>query len=80
MCHRADVSGGVHLGNAVSADLRAPELKTLYRNSDTLISRAILYAADQNGERLDEPMPAWARELITPDPAEILDYLKTLHS
>jgi mono/diheme cytochrome c family protein len=79
-CHRADGSGGMKFGSAVSADLRAPGLETTYRGSDKLILRAILYAKDQDGERLDHPMPAWKGRLSVAQAREIIAYLHTLHS
>lgn len=79
-CHRADGSGGMKLGSAVSADLRAPGLEKTYRGSDKLILRAILYAKDQDGERLDHPMPAWKGRLSVAQAKEIIAYLHTLHS
>lgn len=79
-CHRADGSGGMKFGSAVSADLRAPGLETTYHGSDKLILRAILYAKDQDGERLDHPMPAWKGRLSVAQAKEIIAYLHTLHS
>lgn len=79
-CHRADGSGGMKFGSAVSADLRAPGLEKTYRGSDKLILRAILYAKDQDGERLDHPMPAWKGKLSVAQAKEIIAYLHTLHS
>ncbi len=79
-CHRADGSGGVKFGSAVSADLRAPGLETTYKSSDKLLLRAILEAKDEDGDRLDQPMPAWQGRLSTADAQAIIAYLKTLHS
>jgi mono/diheme cytochrome c family protein len=79
-CHLATGAGGVHFGNAVSADLRAPELETTYHNNDALILRAILQAKDEDGEPLDPPMPAWAGRLSQTQAGQILAYLHKLHS
>ena len=79
-CHRADGSGGVKLGNAVSADLRAPGLETTYKSSNKLLLRAILEARDEDGDRLDQPMPAWKGRLTTANAEAIIAYLHTLHS
>ncbi|GLR66555.1 hypothetical protein GCM10010909_12350 [Acidocella aquatica] len=79
-CHRADGSGGMKFGNAVSADLRAPGLETTYKSSDKLLLRAILEAKDEDGDRLDQPMPAWKGRLTTADAEAIIAYLHTLHS
>jgi mono/diheme cytochrome c family protein len=79
-CHTATGAGGVKFsGGAVSANLQAPHLEHLYHGSDALILRAILEAKDQNGERLDQPMPAWAGKLTKAQAKDILAYLKTLH-
>ncbi len=77
-CHRADGSGGIHFGAAVSADLRAPGLEQTYHNSDKLLLRAILQARDENGDRLDQPMPAWQGRLTRTQAKDIIAYLKTL--
>jgi len=80
ICHLANGVGGVHFCDAVSANLTAPGLEATYRNSDTLILRAILQAKDQDGAPLDMPMPAWSGRLSPADATQILTYLKTLHS
>jgi mono/diheme cytochrome c family protein len=80
VCHQASGAGGLHFGNAVSADLRAPELETEYHNDDSLILRAILYAKDETGAPLDAPMPVWAGRISTAQAKDILAYLHTLHS
>jgi mono/diheme cytochrome c family protein len=79
-CHRASGAGGVHFGHAVSADLQAPGLEKTYHHNDKLIRRAILQAKDQNGERLDQPMPAWHGRLSTAQAKSIVAYLHTLHA
>jgi mono/diheme cytochrome c family protein len=76
VCHRTSGAGGVHFGAAVSADLRAPGLETTYHDDDALILRA----TDQDGARLDAPMPAWAGRLSTVQAQDIIAYLHTLHS
>jgi mono/diheme cytochrome c family protein len=80
VCHRASGAGGIHFGNAVSADLRAPGLEATYHGDDALILRAILHAIDQNGAPLDAPMPAWTGRLSSTQAKEIIAYLHTLHS
>ncbi len=79
-CHQASGAGGIHFGNAVSADLRAPELEAGYHNNDALILRAILYAKDETGAPLDAPMPAWANRLTVAQAKDIVAYLHKLHS
>jgi mono/diheme cytochrome c family protein len=80
VCHRAAGAGGIHFGNAVSADLRSPGLGATYHGDDALIFRAIPHAIDQNGAPLDAPMPAWAGRLSSTQAKEIIAYLHTLHS
>jgi mono/diheme cytochrome c family protein len=77
-CHQKSGAGGVHFGNSVSADLRAPGLEAIYRGSDALILRAILQAKDETGAPLNSPMPAWAGRLSTQQAAAIIAYLHTL--
>lgn len=79
-CHRANGAGGVHFGKAVSANLRAPGLETTYHHSTKLLVRAILDARDEDGDRLDQPMPAWKGRLTKVQALDIIAYLKTLHS
>ncbi len=79
-CHLASGAGGVHFGDAVSADLRAPGLETTYHHSTKLMLRAILQARDEDGKRLDQPMPAWAGKITQAQALDIIAYLKTLHS
>ncbi len=80
VCHQASGAGGIHFGNAVSADLRAPELERTYHGSDALILRAILKAKDQDGAPLHSPMPAWAGRLSPQQAEDIIAYLHKLHS
>jgi mono/diheme cytochrome c family protein len=77
-CHQASGAGGIHFGNVVSADLRAPKLENTYHGQDALILRAILHAKDQNGVPLNSPMPAWAGRLSPQQAKDIIAYLHTL--
>ncbi len=79
-CHLASGMGGVHFGQAVSADLRAPGLENTYHNSTKLLLRAILQARDEDNQPLDNPMPAWQGTLTQAQALDIIAYLKTLHS
>ncbi|OYV55916.1 MAG: cytochrome C [Acidiphilium sp. 21-66-27] len=79
-CHRANGAGGVHFGKAVSANLRAPGLENTYHHSTKLLVRAILDARDEDGDRLDQPMPAWKGRLSKAQALDIIAYLKTLHA
>ena len=79
-CHRANAAGGLHLGKAVSADLQAPGLENTYHHSTKLLLRAILDARDEDGDRLDQPMPAWKGRLSRAQALDIIAFLKTLHA
>lgn len=67
-------------GSAVAADLQAPGLEKTYHGSDKLILRAIMLAKDEDGDRLDQPMPAWKGKLTVAEAKDIIAYLHTLHS
>lgn len=79
-CHLPNGAGGVHFGEAVSANLRAPGLECTYHHNSSLLLRAILEAKDENGQRLDPPMPAWKGRLSPAEALDIVAYLKTLRS
>jgi len=79
-CHQASGAGGVHLGSAISADLRAPGLEDTYKHSDKLLLRAILHGRDEQNQPLDKPMPIWAGKLSPAQVLDIIAYLKTLKS
>ena len=78
-CHKANGAGGMKLGSATSADLRAPHLEKTYHNSDAQLRRAILDAKDEDGESLDPAMPHFRGKLSGPDVDAIIAFLKTLH-
>ena len=78
-CHLANGAGGLNIGSATSADLRAPGLETTYNNSDALISRAILTGKDQDNQDLDPVMPRFQGRLTQDQVTQIISYLKTLH-
>lgn len=78
-CHQADGRGGTRFGHVVAANLRAPHLEAVYHHSDALIIRAILQGKDEDGERLQAPMPRWAGRLSHAQAVAIVDYLHTLH-
>lgn len=78
VCHKADASGGVKLGDATSADLQAPELESQYKETDALILRAMLDGKDEDGEDLDKIMPRWRGKITDAQANDILAYLKTV--
>lgn len=77
VCHKPDASGGIKLGDAKSADLRAPELETTYHESDASLADAILNGKDEDGEALDKVMPRWKGKLSATQVADIIAFLKT---
>lgn len=77
VCHKADASGGIKLGDAKSADLRAPELETVYHENDASLAAAILNGKDEDGEDLDKIMPRWKGKLTDTQVADIIAFLKT---
>lgn len=77
-CHRADASGGVKLGDTTSADLRAPELETMYHENDELLTRAIMDGIDEDGATLDSVMPRWKGRLSQAQVDDIIAYLRTV--
>ncbi|HQT63756.1 MAG: cytochrome C [Acidocella sp. 20-57-95] len=79
-CHGSNGAGGMKFGSAVAADLQAPGLEKTYHGSDKLILRAIMLAKDEDGDRLDQPMPAWKGKLTEAQAKDIIAYLHTLHS
>ncbi len=79
-CHGSNGAGGMKFGSAVAADLQAPGLEKTYHGSDKLILRAIMLAKDEDGDRLDQPMPAWKGKLTVAEAKDIIAYLHTLHS
>ena len=79
-CHLQSGAGGMSFGSIISADLRAPGLEATYHKSDVLLLRAILQGKDQDGETLNAPMPVWSGQLSPAQAADIIAYLKTLHS
>jgi mono/diheme cytochrome c family protein len=79
-CHRVNGAGGMHFGKAVSANLQAPGLENTYHHSTKLLVRAILDARDEDGDRLDHPMPAWKGRLSRAQALDIIAFLKTLHA
>ncbi len=78
VCHKASAAGGVKLGRATSADLRAPDLEKTYQ-TDALLRRAILDGKDEKGKRLDPVMPRWRGTLSAKDVNALIGFLKTLH-
>lgn len=60
-CHRANGSGGVHIGGAVSADLRHNALVNQQKHPYAVASleRAISTGVDNEGQKLDPVMPRW---------------------
>lgn len=78
VCHKADASGGVKLGDVESADLQSPGLEKQYHQNDTLIKRAILHGKDEEGGDLDKIMPRWAGKLTDQQVNDVIAWLHTV--
>lgn len=78
VCHKSNGKGGVHLGEATSADLDSPALETRYHQDDKLMRRAILDGIDEEGQPLDKAMPRWRGQLTPQQAADLVAYVKTL--
>lgn len=77
VCHKADASGGIKLGDTKSANLDSPGLEDQYHKDDTLIRRAILDGKDEEGGDLDKIMPRWNGKITDVQVADIIAFLKT---
>lgn len=77
-CHGENGAGGLRIGNATSADLRAPGLEDRYRHSDTALAGAILKGTDEKGRRLSPAMPRFQGSLSSDQVSDLIDYLKSL--
>ncbi len=78
-CHGANGAGGVKMGSANSADLRAPGLEKTYHKKNALLRRAILDGKDEKGGSLDTAMPRWRGKLSVQEVDAIIAFLETLH-
>ena len=77
VCHKTDGSGGVHFGATESADLRAPELESRYKETDALLVGAIMDGKDEDGEDLAKIMPRWRGKLTEAQVTDVIAFLKT---
>lgn len=77
VCHKADASGGIKLGDTKSANLESPALEDQYHKDDTLIRRAILDGKDEEGGDLDKIMPRWKGKITDAQVSDIIAFLKT---
>ena len=80
VCHKTDGSGGVQLGDVKSADLDPPGLENQYHHDNKLLERAILDGKDEEGGDLESVMPRWRGRLTPGRVADIIAYVKTLHT
>ncbi|MBI1220522.1 MAG: c-type cytochrome [Rhodobacteraceae bacterium] len=77
VCHKADASGGIKIGDTESANLQAPALESQYNETDALILRAMLDGKDEDGGDLDKVMPRWRGKITDAQAQDILAFLKT---
>ena len=78
VCHKADASGGVVLGNVTSANLRQGSLQPTFHNDVALLTRAILDGKDEEDADLNVVMPRWRTTLTEQNAHDIIAYLETL--
>ena len=76
-CHGVNGAGGVHVGGAVSADLRHAALVTHMKHPYTLalIERAIAKGIDSDGQALSPVMPRW--QMSAADLHDVAQYVFT---
>jgi mono/diheme cytochrome c family protein len=76
-CHGVNGAGGVHVGGAVSADLRHAALVTHMRHPYTLalLERAIAKGIDSDGQPLSRVMPRW--QMSATDLHDVSEYVLT---
>ena len=76
-CHGVNGAGGVHVGGAVSADLRHAALVTHMKHPYTLalIERAVAKGIDSDGQALSPVMPRW--QLSAADLHDVSEYVFT---
>ena len=77
-CHGPNGAGGLKIGSATSADIRAARLASVYKNDNALISGAILNGKDEEGKDLDTAMPRFQGKLTAQQVTQIIAFLKTL--
>ena len=76
-CHGVNGAGGIHIGGAVSADLRHSALVTQQKHPYTiaLLERAISTGIDNDGHPLSPVMPRW--RMNTTDLHDVAQYVLT---
>ncbi|MDJ0932756.1 cytochrome c [Breoghania sp.] len=79
-CHGENGAGGMRIGNATSADLRAPGLENMYHGNDKALAGAILNGINEDGDKLSPVMPLFQGSLTSDQVSNLIDYLKSLHS
>ena len=77
-CHGVNGAGGIHVGGAVSADLRHAALVTHMKHPYTLalLERAISKGIDSDGQPLSPVMPRW--QLSSTDLHDVSEYVLQL--
>ncbi len=76
-CHGVNGAGGIHVGSAVSADLRHAALVTHMKHPYTLalLERAIAKGIDSDGQPLNTVMPRW--QMSSTDLHDVSEYVLT---
>jgi mono/diheme cytochrome c family protein len=76
-CHGVNGAGGIHVGGAVSADLRHAAMVTHMKHPYTLalLERAISKGIDSDGQQLSPVMPRW--QMSSTDLHDVAEYVLT---
>lgn len=76
-CHGANGAGGIHVGSAVSADVRHAPMVTHMKHPYTLalIERAVAKGIDSDGQALSPVMPRW--QMSATDLHDVSEYVLT---
>ena len=77
-CHGENGAGGMRIGDATSADLRAQALGEKFHGDDKAIARAMLTGIAENGRTLSPVMPRFQGSLSPAEVSSLVDYLKSL--
>ena len=76
-CHGVNGAGGIHVGGAISADLRHGAMVTHMKHPYTLalLERAISKGIDSDGQQLSPVMPRW--QMSSTDLHDVSEYVLT---
>ena len=79
MCHGADASGGLKLGDVTVPAIRTVLFKDTYKGDIKLAAGAVLDGTDQDGKPLNSAMPHFSGKLTEAQVEAIITYLQTLN-